>query len=265
MKKYIIMVEGAHDLGVIGKLLVVLGYKKAKEQKDLSKELDDILPKKFPFTDGRLDRITPIPDFYCTDGKEVLLIMANGETNIFRSLDKNLRLMSPNKEALKKIEKVIIFIDSDAESDRKKKIDELIEGIKTKEVKILDKTKLLNEKKVNLGIKEIDIHFYCFPNDRDAGVLEDIILKSLDITYGNEILEQTEKYVEYIENKKINEVLGKGNSSKKKALVSCIGNTIIEPSVSGTVYINDSDWVEKTISENLELEAIKDYLDDKLQ
>lgn len=265
MIRYIIMVEGAHDLGVIGSILQCLDYKKAEKKDDLSEELQKALPKVFPFKEsGKLERITPIPDYYYNDTKEILLIMANGENRIFEILDNNLYSMKSNKETLDSFENIIIFIDSDDESDRNKKISSLIELIDNDNMEIIKKENM-SKSVIDLEIKNIDVNFYCFPNDSDAGVLEDIIWKSLDVIYNNNVLEKTIEYVDFIKSKKISRILDKGSSGEKKALVSCLGNTIIEASSSGTVYINKSKWIKDTVDTNLELKAIKDYLEDKLQ
>ena len=74
MKNYLIIVEGAHDIAVVEKLLKLNGInKRITSVEKLPKVWKRTIPSIFPFTDGKLDRITPIPSFVMNENVSVAI------------------------------------------------------------------------------------------------------------------------------------------------------------------------------------------------
>ncbi|MGL5903440.1 MAG: DUF3226 domain-containing protein [Cetobacterium sp.] len=257
MKKYMIYVEGFHDLGVIGKCFENMGCQKIEEKKDLNQIFSKLLPVEYPFSPtGKMDRIADIPDFYKFNGNEISLKSANKESKIYSKIYEDLERVMSRKE-ISEIESILVIIDADGE-DAGKKIEEFNNryGKSRKNFEI-------NKNMIIYKEIEIPLKFYVFPDNINGGVLEDIILECIP----GPLIETTVDYIEEIEKKseKAQSILNKGYSNRKKAIISCLGNVKISPSSSGTVYLRESDWIEKNISNNPKLLKLVSFLNTHLQ
>ena len=64
MRNYLIIVEGAHDIAVIQKLLRINGVDKiVHSERELPPVWNCASPDRYPFHGDRLERISPIPSF----------------------------------------------------------------------------------------------------------------------------------------------------------------------------------------------------------
>lgn len=255
MKKIMVYVEGFHDLAVIGKCFNHLKMNQINEKQILSKTFEKLLPTQYPFSpDGQLERIADIPDFYkYNDDIEIALKSANKESKIYSNLIKDLKRIEKRKN-LSEISKIIIIIDADGKDAK----DKIVEFNKNYTKKIDEQDLSINLENIEYKEIEIPIEFYVFPDNKNKGVLEDIIINCIP----TEFITEAEKFVETMieKSEKANETLKKGYSSKKKAVISCLGNTKILPSASGTVYLNKSNWIDDNIESNTELQKIINFL-----
>lgn len=65
MRHYLIIVEGAHDIALIEKILRVNGVKEKISSKDKLPDIwKKIIPGEYPFDGDKLDRITPDTKFF---------------------------------------------------------------------------------------------------------------------------------------------------------------------------------------------------------
>ncbi|MGL5277965.1 MAG: DUF3226 domain-containing protein [Cetobacterium sp.] len=261
MKLNLIYVEGMHDLGVISDILKESIGERIKHIDDLPEEGKVFIPTNYPLEDGKLDRILPIPDFFKKDDSLVALIKANGENNILNTIDSHLfKIKALSLKELKKINKVVIFIDGD-DKNRVDKIKTFIADYSRGEDGII-----VEVKESYLGIEKggnISLDIYTFPNNKDEGVLEDILLECIEDMYTDE----AESFVSKVEIScdRTKKLLSKGNSNRKKAIVSCVGNVVVEPSSSGSVYIGKSKWIKNNLKTNERLQKIKLFLDEVLE
>lgn len=87
MRNYLIIVEGAHDIAVVEKLLDLNGVsQKVLSAADLCDVWKRTIPDRFPFTESRLDRITPIPSFMKNKEVSVAIKNANSDVEIMNTL-----------------------------------------------------------------------------------------------------------------------------------------------------------------------------------
>ncbi|RCW53431.1 hypothetical protein [Halanaerobium sp. ST460_2HS_T2] len=88
MRHYYFVVEGAHDVAAIGKLLKKKDLKELRDQNLISEVwINNLIPEKFPFKEDKLDRITPIPSFYQSENVSVAIHVAGGDSKIANTLD----------------------------------------------------------------------------------------------------------------------------------------------------------------------------------
>ncbi|MGL5616301.1 MAG: hypothetical protein ACRDD2_08745 [Sarcina sp.] len=84
MKRFLVIVEGAHDIAFLGKLLKTLDYKEIRNIKDIDLLLQKLIPKNFPFVDDKLSIFNFVPFFYKKEDKQIVILNANGEQNILK-------------------------------------------------------------------------------------------------------------------------------------------------------------------------------------
>lgn len=268
MNRYLIYLEGAHDLAVIGQILETIDFLKIEKIEEIDKDFRQLIPREYPFSnDGKLDRIVPIPDFYKKGIEiEVSLTMSNSENSILKRIDDDLERVT-SRDILETFKKIIVFLDAD----------DLLREEKIKSFSTSSLYKSSGEAKIYNHIRsdeflsnriivkklEIPVSYYLFPDDTNKGVLEDIILSAINSKEREEAEKFVEKMMEISNSSK--ELLEKGNSNKKKAIVSCVGNTVISPSSSGTVYISKSKWIKTGLERDENLIKIKKYLEENLK
>lgn len=94
MRNYLVIVEGAHDIAVVEKLLRVNEVaERIGNKADLPEVWKHTIPETFPFQDGRLDRITPIPSFVKNEEVSVAIKGASGDKGIMTVLQQILDTM----------------------------------------------------------------------------------------------------------------------------------------------------------------------------
>ena len=258
MKQYIFLVEGSHDLAVIGKVLSCIGYKELKKKDEISENFRELLPKKFPFREeGDLDIFNIIPSFFKNkkESKEIVIIVSRGETNHFEKLDR--ALDSFERKDTEQLEKVIVFSDGDTlEADEK--IKELLRNnfAEREEFENFSRKNIEN-RKIDLMIKKIDVEFYIFPDNRNAGRLEELIYEGIN-KYDSQLLEKTKIFVNSIDDKYKTKWDNK-NSQKDKTTIGVVGN-ILSPCNSASVFLKNSKWFSKDSKNEKYIKQLYDYL-----
>ena len=237
MKNYLIIVEGAHDIAVIQKLLILNGVNHLIQNKA---ELPEIwvrqIPNRFPFDGGRLDRITPIPSFLKNDEISVAIKAAKNDMDIMKVLQQILDIMTVEEKD--QINGIMIVCDADQDTADKK-----LERLKNR-FSAKDDCKLEEDSghwQLNVLIKSIPIYTYVFPDNEHNGNLENLLLETAAIVYP-ELLCLAKKYVG--EASTINYSALTREQDRKKATVGCIGN-VMKPGKANQISISDNAWISK--------------------
>ena len=241
MKNYLIMVEGAHDIAVLEKVLAFHGVKKkVKNIIELPNVWKHTIPAKFPFKEGCLDRITPIPSFLYNENMTIAIKNANSDKDIMPVLQQIIDTML--LEEKDQIDKIMLICDADNKTAVQKK-ETLLSGYEEKnDFKIIRESEKIY---LDIGIKKIQVSLFAFPDDEKTGNLENLLLEAAQVAYP-ELLELAEKFVE--EASEIQNKLKKDQNAKK-AKVGCITNAM-KPGKANQVSIADDDWVsEATLRE----------------
>lgn len=239
MRNYLIIVEGAHDIALIEKLLRLNGIgEKIGNEKALPEVWKHMIPARYPFNADRLERITPIPSFVKNSDVSVAIKNANSDKEIMSVLRQTLQLMK--FEELDQISAIMLVCDADRmEGDEKRR--KLLADRDEDADFSLD----VESMKLNVGIKEIPLHTFVFPDNSSKGNLENLLLQTAEVEYP-ELLELATEYVEKASN--IQDSLKKEQNAKK-AKVGCIANAM-KPGKANQVSIADDNWVsERTIRE----------------
>ena len=240
MKNYMFFVEGVHDANTVGKVLKLNGFEECKLISELPEIWQDRIPKSYPFEMGRLERFTPIPDYYKNEDIFVVIVVSNGEQNIIKEVD--LYLSNMNKKELVQINGLCMIFDADQVTPNDK-----IRNL----LKVLDKKEYCFRSDdfmrgiIRLRGECIKLHYYYFPDNYSKGTLEDLLLQAANIVYPD-LLHNVENYIEKIDERyKENWSV----SSENKVKVGCIAN-IFRPASANQISIMRDKWISK---ESIEL------------
>lgn len=237
MNHYLIIVEGAHDIAVIEKVLRINGVnQKIASEDDLPEIWKRTIPSSYPFHDGRLERISPIPSFVKNGQMSVAIKNAGSDSEIVPTLLKILKLMEIKD--VRMLSGIMLICDADARNAVDKQTEILENGWKGAEY-ILDVERM----ELEIYKKIIPIFTFVFPDNENPGNLENLLLDAASIAYP-ELLELAEEYIN--DASKLQSTL-KREQDRNKAKVGCIAN-VMKPGKANQVSIADNDWVsEKTL------------------
>lgn len=155
MRNYLIMVEGAHDIAVLEKILNFRGVKgKISNIGELPEVWKHTIPAKFPFKEGRLDRITPIPSFLYNENMTVAIKNANSDKEIMPVLQQIIDTMMLGKKD--QLDGVMLICDADNKTAEEKKSKLLSDYAEKSDFKIIVKPETVY---LDIGIKRYRYHF----------------------------------------------------------------------------------------------------------
>ena len=254
MKHYYFIVEGPHDVAIIGRVLKLLGIKEIRSLDNISKLWKELIPNKYPFTENKLDRVSPIPSFYQNESVSVAVKSAGGETKLISELD--LTMSSLTRKELKQIEGILVFCDAD-ETTQQEKFTRFIKMIK--EGKDLSFNESCFENKIGMfnGVN-IKADIYMFPNNESKGTLEDLLLQGANVVYPDLMIAANE-YVTKVDSKYKNRW---SVSSEKKVLMGCMTN-VLKPGKANQVSISDDKWVsESTVDKSEYIKKLYDFINE---
>lgn len=255
MKKHLLFItEGVDDVAIIS---AIIEHLKVAKEKNHLKDIDafwkdKLIPQKYPFKKDKLDRVSPVPNFY--EGKQLSIAIkaANGENNIFKELGVIFDIYKV--EELKQIDGIFILCDAD-EMQADEKIAHLLEvAIENGDIES-DVAVDLQIGVVSMNSIKIPLTTFVYPNNCDSGALEHILLNIAKIKYPD-LLETATEYVEKAKVKYEKSIGPHG----KKAIVGCICN-VLRPANANNISLKRDDWIEdNTIGELQELyDAIEGF------
>ena len=252
MRNYLIVVEGAHDIALIEKLLQLNGInKRINSGEQLPKVWKRTIPSVFPFEEGKLDRITPIPSFIMNEHLSVAIKNAGSDKEIMNVLQQTLDTML--YEEIDQLDAIMLLCDADIKNadDRR---NEMLQNHKEK-----DDFKLKVQKDkitLDLKVKVVSIYTYIFPDDTGTGNLENLLLETAQAVYP-ELLDLAKEYVSQAS--EYQDILKKEQYAKK-AEIGCIANAM-KPGKANQVSIADNEWVsEKSLQTCVMLQKLNTVL-----
>ena len=141
------------------------------------------------------------------------------------------------------LEGVLLICDADLKQASEKKDALLNMWEDTTHLK-LDKTHM----KLKTPIKIIPLFMFAFPDDTGSGNLENLLLKTAEISYP-ELLKWASEYIEKAKTIRSNL---KREQEAKKAIIGCIANTM-KPGKANQVSIADNEWITEDTLEKCEM------------
>ncbi|MCM1144428.1 MAG: hypothetical protein NC318_00240 [Blautia sp.] len=240
MRNYLIIVEGAHDIAVVERLLSLNGINgRISRKEDLPPVWEHTIPVTFPFEEGRLDRITPIPSFRKNEEVSVAIKNAGSDTKLISILQQMLDTMLIREKV--QIDGVMLLCDADTQKAEEKIAGLLQDCVEKEDFKIYQEN---GQTILDIQVKKLPVSLYVFPDNEGEGNLENILLEAAGAAYP-ELLEAAREYLEkarkYQQEKGQQQILQKEQYAKK-AIVGCIANTI-KPGKANQVAIADGQWI----------------------
>lgn len=237
MKNYLIIVEGAHDIAVIERVLFLNGINEhINAEEELPAVWKHVIPARYPFADNRLDRITPIPSFVRNEEVSVAIKNAGSDKAIISTLQQMIHVMQISDIA--QINGIMLVCDADSmeASDKRKTI--LSMWIDAYDL-TLDKIGM----QLGTQVGNIPLYMFVFPDDNNSGNLENLLLETAAVSYPD-LLSLASEYINNA--KSFSKNLGR-EQDVKKATIGCIANTM-KPGKANQVSIADNEWVtEETL------------------
>lgn len=100
MKYFLIIVEGAHDIATVERILRMQGIDKCiKHKSDLPDVWKRMIPERFPFQADLLDRITPLPSFWQNESVSVAIKNAGSDVRLISCLKEICQSMKISEKA----------------------------------------------------------------------------------------------------------------------------------------------------------------------
>lgn len=254
MNNLLIIVEGNHDIAYLHRILKLVGYSIVKNVNQLNKFSANYLPSKFPFRGDSLSIFNHVPYYFINGDKQIVILNADGETNILQKLDDAL---SRDLDTTRLISNILIIADGDLNNRDEKKANIVNVDFEEKDFEFLRKTHLEREEAfVDIHGLNIAIELFVLPNNSDKGRLEDVIIEGIQ-SKNPDLLELTDEMLEKVDSKyKSN--WDDRNSKFEKAKIGIVGNVLI-PSASNTTLISNDNinWISAdSIKTNASVKAL---------
>lgn len=182
MRNFIFSTEGAHDVSFIGKLLARRGFKKVNDFAHLPAEWKPLFPTKFPWNGSAIERVARFPEIFAKDDIAIGLLNSGGDSRLIPELRNALDMLGPGN-----VERAIIFSDADNDpaSARFTSLVNALSDLNTQAV--LEKAPgypiPVPAKIASLEGKSPEIAIFVFPDNSQAGTLEDILLECSKSTH----------------------------------------------------------------------------------
>ena len=253
-RHFLIIVEGPHDASIIGNYIQYKKYaKRTDKRSEVSEVWRGIIPKTYPFSANRYDRVSPVPDFYESEELSIAIKTAGGDS-LFPIVLKSL-LGVMGYEEQEKMERILIVSDADNKTAAEKK-KAIIKKIQSTDALEFD-GKMLNLKNAPV---QIPVIMYCFPNDEKSGNLENLLLEIGDVKFP-ELVGLASEYIDAAVKSRYHELDINDEPKKKKAIVGCITNTL-KPGKANQNSLMDNEWItEETLEKVHGLRKMEDMIE----
>lgn len=237
----LLIVEGAHDAAFFGKLIERKGFNQLKKKAEIPAPWVNLVPKGYPFENDRLDRISPVPDYYQrSDGYICCIAVAGSDSAVIPKLK-----TITSTPLLNDISAIGLVIDADKQVSAQNRFIEYRDQIdalnKARKENFLPLPQRIGE--VFAGPPKIGI--FVFPNNADAGALETVLLecartnaRRLHDCAANTVKHVADNHLDSAELEEFRKPMG-----PEKATAGIIAN-LLYPGASLAVSLNKSDvWL----------------------
>lgn len=231
MKHAYFVVEGPHDVEVVGRLLGERGYRRRRDFAGLDPYWGRLVPRTFPI-DGDLLRRVPVPVFFDTMDWSVAVHSAIGVHAVGKTVRTSLLALGP-------LDGLGVVIDADYEVSARQRWEALRATIPVDDC---------GEAPGIVGTGSPRAGIFVLPDNARAGTLEDVLLACAEKTYPK-LLGSVRLLVDGLDLRDGETFRDKADrsdfekpSGRAKAIVGCVGS-VLRPGKSIQVSIQDNRWL----------------------
>ena len=256
MSKYgYLVVEGPHDIAVVGRLLSPWKFQRVRYQRDLDAFWHYLVPKKFPPDDDLLKRV-PMPLFFRNSNHVIAVQSAGGDTALITALERALITAQPDQ--MRQLVGIGLIFDSDNQLPAERLV------TLTKEAAQIGLTLPSRAGEILPGSPKTGV--FVLPDNISPGTLEDILLECAAVAYpkllaGAQAFIATVNPTDYPRRDRRDFQKPAG---RKKALVGSIGS-VLRPGKAIQVSIQDNGWLRGAALDLPHVKAIQDFLAELLE
>lgn len=270
MPRHLIVVEGAHDAALFGRLLAARGYVQVNKLEAVPPFWEPSIPRKYPVTkDLRLDRVISFPEIHCrNDGSEVGLAVANGESELLRTLRSLLDIVEAPEFA-----SIAVVLDTDWVHTEAERFAEFLQSTTEWNSKAVADGRpgfpLTFPTQVNsVSAGPLRVGVYQFPGGGVGGALEDVLLACAE--HSHPILREaadvlvTQAHAAYPADAEPDPLkASRKQSGASKAQCGIIAN-VLQPGHSLAVSLRKTPWLPASETAVPQVASVAHFLDELL-
>ena len=251
----VIVTEGVHDVMAIARILQLKGFREARHIKEIPDFLGNIIPKQYPFEGSELSRRVPYPSFFFREEYWILVSNAGGDSRLISNL-KELLNTPHRKDIISRLRGAAVLADADAKTAMERRDElqnQLVEVFRTE-----DDFEFTTPTQLTLYGKIKSFDMYIFPDNRNQGTLEHILLEGAQAEYPD-LLRGANGYVTYAKGLSCGDTLK--NFNEEKAVVGAIVS-VLKPGKAPQASFHDDNWI--TANSLLELplhQSLSDFIE----
>lgn len=234
MKRTYFVVEGPHDVEVIGRLLGHRGFKRRRELDGLDPFWRRLVPRTFPI-DGDLLRRVPVPIFFDTSEWSVAVHSAIGMDAIGKMLRTSLTTLDEPPDA------VGVMVDADFDVSaraRWERVTSMLSGLDC------------GASPGSIGTGHPRAGVFVLPDNASTGTLEDVLLACGEHCYpallasAKRLVEGLDPHDESVFKSKSDRRDFEKPTGRAKAIAGCVAS-VLRPGKSIQVSIQDNRWLRE--------------------
>lgn len=250
MRRAYFVVEGPHDLEVVGRILKLHGAKRVRQFEELDEFWHRLVPRQFPH-EGDLLRRMPVPAFFASSDLSVAVQVAGSVDEIPPVAIATWSNLDETPEGFG------VLLDAD-DKNVQKRWSEVVKGLPVKDVGD-------GPGAVGVGVPRAGV--FVFPDNKSSGTLEKLLLECAAVAYPS-LLNAAREWIDPIspddqaifadsaERKDFSKPAG-----KNKAIASAIAS-VLRPGKSIQVSIQDNRWLTHPDALKLvSVQALKAFVD----
>ena len=254
----LLITEGVHDVNALIRILTIKGYRELQSANEVPGSLSVLIPRHYPLGKERqLNRIVPHPAFLEKDGSYLVISNANGESRLGSNLSYLIELL--RDEERESLQCIAIVADTDTYT------------VETRQSEIMDQIRSSMEPVPTINMaspqsgeliynnQNIPLYMFLFPNNREQGTLETVLLLGADAKYPD-LLREATKYIDFA---KVSYPDRLTQSAPQKATVGVISN-VLRPGAANHISIRHDEWFTeesiRTIPYHTDLSSFLDML-----
>lgn len=262
MRNVVFVLEGAHDVSFIGRLLIGRGFAKASTFSAIPDKWKALYPRNFPWNGDLLERVARFPEVYQSPGLAIGLINAGSDSQLVPRLR-----LAIDALGLDDIDCIGIFADADeaVADERFKSVqkaladlnrDALAEGIPGYPIDVPSEMAGPTQGKPAVGV-------FVFPDNSAPGSLESILFECAKLAH----VDVSQRAREFIFQMDADLAAGHGSMTKlragmgkQKAVMGVIAN-VLKPGSSLAVAIEQRGLVGEAALDLVEVKRISAFID----